>query len=339
MVVRRLRRLAAMTLPDSTDTLIVPFAITDDEACRPVLDQCDLPHLRVLFGHWHPGPIQQVGAYRLNTPHEHALAEAQGWATRPDGALPLAAHAAGLTERACAWFHPCHWNVGMEQVSLQSADGLDVTEAESQALLQALQPLAEEDGLALFYEEPGRWRAEGPVFRDLPWASLDRVAYRRIDGWLPDAGLTPAARPLLRLQNEAQMLFYTHRVNDERAAKGLASVNGFWISGCGQLEATERGGANVQVETSLRQPALQGHWTDWARAWQALDANVISSWLGRAERGDRLTLVLCGERGWRSWTSQPLQGERPRSNKVPWWRRWWKGSATPTSVAGILEGL
>lgn len=328
-----------MTLPDPVDTLIVPFAITDDEACRPVLDRCHLPHLQTLLVNWHPGPLRQVGAYHLNTPHEHALGEALGWASRPDGTLPLAAHAAGLTDRPCAWFHPCHWNVGMEQVSLQSADGLEVTEAESLALLQALQPLAEEDGLALLYEEPGRWRAEGPVFRDLPWASLDRVAYRRIDGWLPEAERTPAARPLLRLQNEAQMLFYTHPANDDRAARGLASVNGFWISGCGQLEASERGGANVQMETSLRQPALQGHWTDWARAWQALDATVMPSWLERAQRGEHLTLILCGERGWRRWTPQPPTGIRPVLTGTSWWRRWWKGRATPPSVTGILEGL
>jgi hypothetical protein len=63
-------------------------------------------------------------------------------------------------------------------------------------------------------------------------ASLDRVVGRVIDGWMPRAG---EAKALRRLQQEMQMLLYTHPVNEERARGGLLPVNSFWASGTGAL--------------------------------------------------------------------------------------------------------
>ena len=45
------------------------------------------------------------------------------------------------------------------------------------------------------------------------------------------------ARTLRRLQQEMQMLLYTHAVNEERARGGLLPVNSFWASGTGALPA------------------------------------------------------------------------------------------------------
>ena len=285
--------------------LIVPYAATSahlpGQKAPPL---APLPNLTRLLSLLEPGQADPGDEYSLSPPHERACARALGLPTT-DGLMPWAAWQAGVAGRACAWFTPCHWRAGMDQVTLQPPEGLDLTETESRALLQALRPWAEEDGIALHFESATRWRAEAEVFADLPGASLDRVAHRRIDAWLPDGARLPQARALLRLQSEAQMLFYSHPINDARGARGLAPINGFWISGSGvwsgQAEEAEK--AKPRLADGLRAAALHGHPGIWAQAWTELDQGEIADLLARAERGEAVRLALCGERGALNWAS------------------------------------
>jgi hypothetical protein len=95
-------------------------------------------------------------------------------------------------------------------------------------------PFFEEDGIALHASPtPGRWLARARIFDGLATASIDRAVGYPISQWSP---LGDSARPLRRLQNEMQMLLYTQRVNDDRAARGVPPINSFWLSGTGALK-------------------------------------------------------------------------------------------------------
>lgn len=312
-------------------TLIIPFAASDEPGCRAQWTQLDLPHLRQWLARAHVVHTDHGDAYQLSPPHERARARALGWPATPDGTLPWAAWEAGRPNVPCAWFTPCHWQTGLEQVLLQGLDTRDWHDAESQALLAALAPFCAEDGIALVYEAPDRWRAEGECLRDLPCASLDRVLGRRIDPWLPSASGQPAQRTLLRLMNEAQMLFYTHPVNDARGARGLPLANGLWISASGVWPGQDGDGddaATVQVLEALRPAALAGDWTAWARAWASLDAGPLASAL---DNSPDLTLVLCGEQHAVQWApAPPARG----------WRALWPGGrGRPPALTSVLEAL
>ena len=100
-----------------------------------------------------------------------------------------------------------------------------------------MQPYFAEDGITLHPLSDTTWLAQGSVLVDLPTASLARTRSARVDGWMPRQ---PQAQALRRLQNEMQMLLYTHPVNDARKARFLPPVNSFWISGTGTLPATPR---------------------------------------------------------------------------------------------------
>lgn len=281
----------------------------------------NLPHLAHLLSRLQPQPLDAADEYSLTPPHERARARALGLVAPdkpfPDGRVPWAAFQAGVTHAACAWFTPCHWQVGMEHVTLQPPDDLALDEATSRALFDALRPWAEEDGITLVFEHALRWRAEGPAFADLPCASLDRVAHRRLDAWLPDGEQTPQAKPLLRLQNEAQMLFYTHAANDARSARGLTPINGLWISGAGAWNGQSAATAPTVLD-ALRKPALQGDWGSWRSAWSALDQGPVADLLTRAEHGDPVQLTLCGERHAQTWvTASTPPGWRQRL--ASWW--------------------
>ena len=159
-----------------------------------------------------------------------------------------------------------------------------------------MQPYFETEGITLHPAAPDRWLAEGEIFRDLPTASLDRVMGRNVDAWLP------ASRKIKLLQNEMQMLLYTHPLNDARAAGRLQTVNSFWLSGTGALVPTEPMQTmqaiqklHITVNRALAQAAFADDWAGHAQAWAALDAGDVATWLARQTAGESVRLSLCSE--------------------------------------------
>jgi hypothetical protein len=175
---------------------------------------------------------------------------------------------------------------------------LQVTEAESRQLFQAMQPYFAEDGITLHYVEPSQWLAKGEPLREVYTASLDRVVGRDLDAWQPRGA---QAGKLRRLQNEMQMLLYAHTVNDTRNHAGAATINSIWLQGTGEL-AVVNGQVSANFSTSINAPrslanaALKEDWAAWVKAWEQLDATVCEDLLERVQKGERVVLTLCGER-------------------------------------------
>jgi hypothetical protein len=180
-------------------------------------------------------------------------------------------------------------------------EDLHLSALESQALLGAMRAYFEEDRIALEYHAPTLWVARGEAFRGFPAASLDRVIGRVVDPWLPRGD---HAKTIRRLQQEMQMLLYTHPVNDERARRGLAPVNSFWVSATGVLPATavRHPPAGLLVPQALRDAALRQDWRAWASAWRHVDAREGARVLEALDRGESVALTLCGERNARTYS-------------------------------------
>jgi hypothetical protein len=171
----------------------------------------------------------------------------------------------------------------------------DFSAQDSQALLSAMRPFFEEDGIGLHYFEPTRWLAQSELFSALATASPDRVAGRQVEHWLPTDDKATALR---RLHSEMQMLLYNHPLNDDRVAHRLPPVNSFWLSGTGALPAGYRAatGPLPTVLASLRDPALQEDWPAWVAAWEAIDATECAMLAKALDQGSPVRLTLCGER-------------------------------------------
>lgn len=285
--------------------LLIPFAAASAPECQALLPGLQLPNLQALLARLREQPADRGDDHQLTPPHERALARALGLPVA-DGQIPWAAAQSEAPTLPQAWFSLCHYQVGMEQVTLLPGAQLALDDAESRALFEAFQPLCAEDGLALRWDSATEWHVSGEPLRGIACASLDRVSGRMVDAWLADSPANPAgARLLKRLQSEAQMLFYTHPVHDTRTARGLLPVNGFWVHGAGALDAPLALVELPGMPDALRQAALRGDWSAWTVAWQALDAGEIASLLAAAQRGEPVTLTLCGERHARSWTTAP----------------------------------
>lgn len=288
-----------------THHLLLPYAAASAPECQAVLAQLSLPNLRALLPLLSEQPADRGDDHRLSPPHEQALARALGLPAT-DGQIPWAAAQSDDPATPQAWFSLCHYQVGMDQVTLLPGAQLGLAANDSRALFDAFEPLCAEDGLRLRWDSPTEWHASGEPLRALVCASLDRVSGRSVDAWLADSPANPAgARLLKRLQSEAQMLFYTHPVHDARTARGLLPVNGFWVHGAGALGGPLASGEAPQMPDTLRQPALRGDWAAWQAAWVEIDRQHIAALLAAAQRGEAVTLTLCGERHARCWTSTP----------------------------------
>jgi hypothetical protein len=287
--------------------LLVPFASDTSEACRHVLRDLDLPHFARLLAMLSPATRDDGTAATLSPPHERALAAAWGW-HGADGLLPFAARAAardGIATADTAWglITPAHWQLGRDQVVMTDPARLELGDAESRALFDAVRESFESEGFVVAYVDACRWYIGRADLDAMATASLDRAVGRSVDRWL-GGGTAAVGRLLRRLQSEVQLTLYVHPVNEAREQRGQPAVNSFWLSGCGRLQASAE--ANTpECDRALRAPLLAGDWAAWAEAWRALDAGAIAALLARADHDEDVALTLCGERSAARFERQP----------------------------------
>jgi hypothetical protein len=333
--------LTPVPLNAARDTTLIPFSLWIAQGPEAsVLAKAELPNLRAWMAQARRvdvqvDEVQEPLLATLSPPHERAWALSLGWSVT-DGTLPWAARAAAqqglLTNSATegwAFITLCNWHVSNGQVTLGDPAYLQIDDATDATLFQAMQSFFAEDGIALHPHKPGQWLAQSPLLADLPTASLDRVIGRNIDPWLVGSHvaadmLSPAAQLLRRLQNEMQMLLYTHPVNEGRSL----TINSFWVHGTGALPSNATGGSVAKanhpaqqepaVIHTLRQSALQQDLIGWLEAWQHVDAHVIAPILARVAAGEPQRLVLCGEHEFHVYDSAaPSLWQRLRTRFAP----------------------
>jgi hypothetical protein len=317
---------------------VIAHAAPAGPQCQEAIAKLQLPHLARLLKRLTPTAHATGSAQQLTPLYERIQAQTLGLLPSTndvgDGLVPWAAQQANTLDLVApatdgwAWITPCQWRVNADHVAMLDPHDLALTAEESTTLQQAMQAYFSEDGIALQPVDaaaPGTWLASGPVFKQLPTASLERARGARVDRWMPRQ---PQAQALRRLQNEMQMLLYTHPINDARAAKGLPTINSFWISGTGELpSATAPTAAKNEctVRHDLRTAALEDDATAWLAAWQALDSALLASLYAQPA----ITLTLCGEN----------QAHTFSQISRPWWRKLHRQFTTPTPVQLLTQLL
>ena len=181
--------------------LLIPFAQCLAPESQQAFDALKLPNLNRLLAQLPVATWDKGDENSLSPPHERALASLHGVAPSghdanatalADGCLPWGAwhaHRAGLVQagvdEAWAVITPAQWVVQTRHITMTDPAALRLSEADSRVLLALMAPYFLEDGIRLVYDAPTRWLASGEVFRGLATASVDRVAGRPVDGWLP----------------------------------------------------------------------------------------------------------------------------------------------------------
>jgi hypothetical protein len=309
-------------MSETATHLLIPFAAVSSEATAQHLQGLKLPNLRQLLDTLTLVDSDVGSDASFSPPHERALAKVYGLPV-VDGYIPWAAQEAaklGLDNAHSApwgWVTLCNYFVGTGSMTLEDPYKLRIKEVESRMLFNDMQPYFAEDGITLHYVDPTRWLARGEPLQNIPTASLDRVVGRNLDAWQPEG--QPAAK-LRRLQNEMQMLLYTHTENECRSKSTgpdrLSLINSIWFHGTGELKGVKsKVSTNITTPRSLADAALKDDWSAWVKAWAQLDATLCADLLKRVQAGEAVTLTLCGERSALSYELRPKSGlERLKSS-------------------------
>ena len=130
---------ASPTAPEALPHLLVPFASASAPECRALGPQLATPHLNALLAELTRQHTDTGDDHSLSLPHERALARALGLvqsAGTPygDGLIPWAAAQSNSPATPQAWFTPCHFQVGMEQVTLLPGEQLGLDDAHARPL-------------------------------------------------------------------------------------------------------------------------------------------------------------------------------------------------------------
>ena len=363
-------------------TLIVPFSVppgagddaTDDVVPGALLRQLELPALGKLLTRATPGPRETHDDPYLRTlPQERWLAGRAGLDTTQVPTAPfmrladraaagLPAEAAG-TDTGWACLQPVHIHAARDHLVLMHPDQLDIRADEADTLRAAIAELLGETGIRLEAPHPARWYVPEDTFGELQATTPVRATGRNIDIWM-QAG--PRARDWRRLQNEIQMTWHGHPVNDAREAEGRLPVNSVWLHGGGKAanarkladtvltgdpfmaglalaagsrvgpqparfaEVAGTDGSVMCLLDSATEAHIASDWGLWLERMHALDAEWFQPALDALTAGQiqAVTLVLGGENHFAEFTV--TRGDL---------RKFWRGLGTRGDWRALLSNL
>jgi len=328
-------------------TLALPFALPPPELANDLLRALQAPALAAL--------LTRHSAFKYNVfnndsrvlPHEAWLAHALGLASapdQPDTGAPLATavmRGCGLQAEAAEghWFmlQPAHVQISRTHMLLSDLRGVQLSEADSRALYELARPYCEQIGKPLLHGAPGLWFLRADDWAGLHTASPDATSSQSMSDWLPEGD---HARDFRKLQNEIQMLWHEHPINEARQARGLQPINSCWLwGGAGPAAPSGRvaiaGGVQwLDALSAVPQPsaaqlldqpaaagtpssvllgdliaaAQVGDWADWLARMQRIEQEWLAPLLAalKAGRIARLNLVLSHRNGWTTVSSTGL---------------------------------
>lgn len=219
--------------------ILLPFGLPSPELAPDLIRQLKTPALATLLGRAKKEPQapewQSFDGFANALPHEAWLAQQFGLAGRlaHSGSPPVALAAMemfGLKPDEGVWFilNPIHIHVTRDHLVLMDQRQLPILEQEARALFALAEPLFAESHMALRYGDAHTWFMRADAWADLRTSTPDAACGHNIDIWMPKG---PFERDWRKLQNEVQMHWHDHAVNQEREMRGQKPINSLWLWG------------------------------------------------------------------------------------------------------------
>lgn len=298
-------------------TILLPFSFPSPELAVDLLRALRLPSFALLTGRGKASALQVNEDFARSLPHEAWLARRFGLqAGLEQGGSPPVAPAAmaafGLESGTGRWFmlQPAHLHVARDHLVLTDRRRLALAEEESRELFDSVQAFLEEAGVPLRYGNANTWFLKADDWGGLQTSTMDAACGHNIDIWMPRG---PGERDWRKLQNDIQMEWHAHPVNQARDARGAKPVNSAWLWGGGdaggtmpisdyshvwagpdwtQALASGRNAASelpdadsvvaaapehgLLIIDTLSAPALAGDWSSWLEAWHAVEDDWLA---------------------------------------------------------------
>ena len=156
-----------------------------------------------------------------------------------NASAPLELQSHGVTfdpNTPIARIEPIHIHAARDHLVLTSTQILDIKASEADALFESVKDIFAEMSSITHRSKPHKWFIESSALQTLSTVSTAQAEGRNIDHWMPsDTSQEGVARQWRKWQNEIQMIWFNHPVNEARQAEGMLSINSLWISGNGTL--------------------------------------------------------------------------------------------------------
>jgi hypothetical protein len=276
--------------------LLLPFALPAAAEASTALHGIQSPALDKLLSR--ATLVERVIGedFQRTLPHERWVARqfgavASGAAAADEAPLaPYMLRADGGEPGSATWacVQPVHVRIAHDHLVLIDPASLELTDAEATTLLDVAKPLIEELGVRIAAPKAERWYLSSDAFGTLAGASPLRASGRNIEIWLPhEAHTGERSRAWMKLQNEVQMAWFEHPVNEAREARGLPAVNSIWFHAQGAAQPVRSPFARVLSDAAAtRGLALTAKVETGAppASFTALGSN--GSGLGDTQRGD-----------------------------------------------------
>jgi hypothetical protein len=314
--------------------LLVPFALPPSELAPDLLRNLSLPGLSTLLARASPAPrlagsdAATADGFARALPHEAMLVQRFGGSAGlvAGGSPPIAPdlmQSLGLTVEPGYWLvvQPVHYHIARDHLVLTDARALELSEADAHSLFLCAQTCFASAGLHLEYGSPQYWFVEAERHRDLHTASPDAACGHNIDIWMPQGD---SARAWRKLQNEVQMEWHAHAVNEARERAGMVPVNSLWLWGGADMQVLDSAPSTApaaplvsakaapDASSTTAMPALFG-FDNWFAAFathasvslpQATVTDVLASLADRrlVLQDDLIAPALAGD--WDTWRSR-----------------------------------
>ncbi|HTH43799.1 MAG TPA: hypothetical protein VL528_01845 [Oxalicibacterium sp.] len=214
--------------------LFLPFGLPPEELARDLLRELKTPALAMLLARARRTEHRVIDGFSRALPHEIRLAQLFGLDNHDTESSPAIAAAAmrhlNLAAESGTWFilQPVHLHIARDHLVLSDPRQLGLSDADARALFAAVQPLFEEYGHSLVFGDAGTWFMRSDAWSELQTATPDAASGHNIDIWMPKG---THERDWRRLQNEVQMHWHGHAVNEAREMAGGKPVNSLWLWG------------------------------------------------------------------------------------------------------------
>ncbi|BEI36832.1 hypothetical protein [Polynucleobacter sp. HIN7] len=130
---------------------------------------------------------------------------------------------------------PVHLHATRDHLVLLPLSELTVSSDEVMILMEEANTIFGEEGMIPISNNGYAWVYAASDYQSLYTHSLAQATGRNIDWWLPkDTVVSGLAKRWRRVQNEIQMRWHIHPINEAREAQGLPRINSVWVYGIGK---------------------------------------------------------------------------------------------------------
>jgi len=288
--------------------ILLPFGLPDPQMAPDLLRQLHAPALEMLLARSKPSVYREFDPFSRMLPHEAWLSGGTNdAATSPPLATSMMQKLSVAVEPGL-WFivQPVHIHIARDHLVLTDMRRCPLSEAESRALFEAARPHFEQAGKTLCYGDAKTWFVRADDWNNLLTATPDAAGGHNIDIWMPKG---EGERAWRKLQNEVQMEWHEHAVNEARASLRLQPINSLWIWGASDgKQAALRPIADINISAAawlaststsrlmvldnLSEAALAEDWGSWLDYMQALDKSWFTPMLDALRTGKAAHLKL-----------------------------------------------